>query len=354
MHIKNLNTYFFIATFLLVGYLTYLIYAPFLVAIFVAAILAVIFHKPYQKIQSKLKNKTLSSILTCILVFFIIILPTSFVISLISAEVISISQQIRDDQSQLYQTIQPAFDALQNIPLVQDYIQDPKTLLQDDRITSAASQVSQIAIKYFTSLSQSIASIGGLVVVMFFSLFYFLIDGKTAVKKFMHLSPLADKHEELLINKFTSMTRATLKGTLALGLIQGMMGGLAFLITGVPSTTLWTIIMVFLSIIPLVGAPVVLLPASIIMFITGSIWKGVFLLIATGIVSAADNILRPQLVGKDIEMHSLLIFFSTIGGIAAFGVLGFIIGPIIMALFLAFLEIYQLEFNKDLKKYNQK
>jgi predicted PurR-regulated permease PerM len=355
MKIKNLNTYFFIATFGLVGYLTYQIYAPFQVTIFVAAVLAVVFQKPYKKLLKITKNReALSSALSCIAIFFIIILPVSFVLSLISSEIIDLSQQIRNPESELYQTIEPALAQLEEIPVIQNYIQDPKTILEDERVTSAASQVSQIAIKYFTSLSQSIASIAGLIVIMFFSLFYFFIDGKKAVKKLMHISPLADKHEEQLIQKFTSMTRATLKGTVALGLIQGLMGGFAFLITGVNSLALWTVIMVFLSIIPLVGAPVVLFPASLIMFATGNIWQGVVLLIATGIVSGADNILRPQLVGKDIEMHSLLIFFSTVGGIAAFGVLGFIIGPIIMALFLTFIDIYQLEFKEDLKKYNKK
>lgn len=355
MKIKNLNTYFFIAMFGLVGYLTYQIYAPFIITIFVAAVLAVVFQKPYQKLLKITKNKeALSSAISCVAIFFIIILPVSFVLSLISAEIIDLSQQIRNPDSELYQTIEPALAQLEEIPVIQDYIQDPKTILEDERVTSAASQVSQIAIKYITSLSQSVASIAGLVVIMFFSLFYFFIDGKKAVKKLMQISPLADKHEEQLIQKFTSMTRATLKGTVALGLIQGLMGGFAFLVTGVNSLALWTVIMVFLSIIPLVGAPVVLFPASLIMLATGNIWQGIFLLIATGVVSGADNILRPQLVGKDIEMHSLLIFFSTVGGIAAFGVLGFIIGPIIMALFLTFIDIYQLEFKEDLKKYNKK
>jgi predicted PurR-regulated permease PerM len=355
MKIKNLNTYFFLTMFLLVGYFTYQIYAPFITTIFVAAVLAVIFQKSYKRIlKLTKKRKALASGLTCLMIFFIIILPLTFVGSLISNEIISISQQITDTDSELYQTIQPALAQLENVPVIQDYIDNPESLLEDDRITSAASQISQTAIKYFTSISQSIASIAGLIVAMFFALFYFFIDGKKAVDKFMEISPLADKHEELLIKKFTSMTRATLKGTVALGLIQGTMGGLAFLITGINSIALWTVVMIALSIIPLVGAPVILFPASLIMFATGNIWQGVFLLIATGLVAGADNVLRPQLVGKDVEMHSLLIFFSTIGGIAAFGILGFIIGPIIMALFLTFIEIYQLEFNDDLKKYNKK
>lgn len=355
MQLKNLNTYFFFAIMIAIGILTYQIFQPFLIAIFIAAILAVLFHKTYNKILKATKGKAaISSAISCVLIFFIIILPVSFVVSLISAEVITFSQSVRNPESELYQTITPLLEQASEIPLVNKVIQDPQSLLNDERITNAASQASQVAIKYATSLSQSVASVAGLVVVMFFSLFYFLIDGEKAVHKIMTLSPLADQHEKLLIKKFTSMTRATIKGTLALGLIQGLMGGLAFLITGVPSTTLWTVIMIFLSVIPLVGAPVVLFPAAIIMFFIGNIWQGVFLLIATAIVSGADNILRPKLVGKDIQMHSLLIFFATIGGISAFGVLGFIIGPIIMALFLTILEIYQLEFKADLKKYNSK
>ena len=354
MHIKNLNTYFFIIIFAILSGLTYLIFKPFFTAILIAAILAVLFHPTYTKLLNITKNReTLTSILTCLLVFFIIILPLGFVVSLITSEVISASQAALNPESNIYPKVLPILEELSQIPIIDNFIQDPKSLLNDERITNAASQIGQTSIKYATSISQSIASTIGMIIIMFFSLFYFLIDGKTIIKKFMELSPLANKYENIIFQKFTSISRATIKGTIALGLIQGLIGGFSFLVAGIPSVALWTIIMIFLSIIPLVGAPVIMLPASLIMFITGNIGTGIFLLIATAIVSGADNILRPKLVGKDIQMHSLLIFFATIGGISAFGIFGFIIGPIVVAIFLTILDIYELEFKNDLKKYNQ-
>lgn len=355
MQIKNLNTYFFIILMLCLGILSYLVFRPFFVAIFIAAIFAVLFNPFYKKMLKISKNNTtISSGLACLLVFFVIVLPFSFIISLITSEIISFSQIALDPESNIYPQITPILEEISQIPFIDNFIQDPKQLLSDERITNAASQIGQFSLKYASSFSQSIASTLGMIVVMFFSLFYFFIDGKQIIQKTMSISPLANKYEEIIIKKFTSISRATIKGTLALGLIQGLMGGFAFLVTGVPSVTLWTILMIFLSIIPLVGAPVILFPASIIMLLTGNIWQAIFLVIATIIVSGADNILRPKLVGKDIQMHPLLIFFATIGGISAFGIFGFIIGPVVIALFLTFIDIYELEFKSDLKKYNAK
>jgi predicted PurR-regulated permease PerM len=144
-----------------------------------------------------------------------------------------------------------------------------------------------------------------------------------------------------------------LKGTIIIGVIQGSLGGIMFWIAGVPSFVIWGVIMVILSIIPAIGSGLVWAPAGIILLFTGNIWEGIFVLLFGGIfISLVDNILRPKLVGNDTEMHPLLVFFATLGGLISFGIIGFIIGPVIMALFLALWEIYGKEFKRQLNKFN--
>ena len=154
-----------------------------------------------------------------------------------------------------------------------------------------------------------------------------------------------------MLGKFTSVTRATLKGTAVIGVIQGALAGLAFAVVGIPSAVFWGTIMMVLSIIPAIGSGLVWMPASIILIATGHTAKGIGLALFCGlIVGSLDNILRPRLVGKDTQMPDLLIFLSTLGGIAFFGVMGFIIGPIIAALFVTIWEIYGEVFKDVLPK----
>ncbi len=167
----------------------------------------------------------------------------------------------------------------------------------------------------------------------------------------MHLSPLGDQYEQMLYQRFTSTARATLKGTLIIGGIQGVLGGLLFYFTGVEGAFVWGVIMTILSIIPAVGSFLVWFPAGIIMIATGNIGAGItILLVGAIIISNIDNVLRPPLVGKDTQMHPLFILFSTLGGIMLFGVSGFIIGPVLMALFLAVVSIYDHYYKTELDR----
>ncbi len=170
----------------------------------------------------------------------------------------------------------------------------------------------------------------------------------------MDISPLRTQQEKILIKEFISISKATLKGTVVIGAIQGVLGGLLFVFTGVPSPITWGVVMVVLSIIPVVGSWLVWIPVGVGMILSGSFVQGVvILLFGALIISSIDNILRPKLVGRDSQMHPLFVLFATLGGIISFGVIGFIIGPIIVALFLALLRMYEQEFAQQLKSYNK-
>src|SRR6185295_17901744 len=143
--------------------------------------------------------------------------------------------------------------------------------------------------------------------------------------KLKYLSPLADDYEEELIQRFLSVSRATIKGTLLVALIKGALGGLTFWAFGIEGPVLWGVVMVFLSILPIVGPWLVMYPAALILFFGGHVWQAIALfLIATFVVGLVDNLLQPTLIGRDSGMPELMVFFSTVGGIGLFGVTGFI------------------------------
>ena len=180
-----------------------------------------------------------------------------------------------------------------------------------------------------------------LFLVFFYTMFFFLKDGPYILRRILDHIPLQDGIKGRLLERFTSVTRAAIKGTLVIGVIQGSLAGMAFWVVGIDGAVFWGTVMTMLSIIPAVGSALVWFPAAVILAFSGEFVKSIGLLAFCGLlVGSVDNILRPVLVGRDVRLHELLIFFSTLGGIGMFGILGFIIGPIIAALFITSWDIY--------------
>jgi predicted PurR-regulated permease PerM len=183
--------------------------------------------------------------------------------------------------------------------------------------------------------------------VLLYAMFFFLLDGPAILRKILYYIPLDPAEEEALLERFVSVTRATLKGSLLIGVIQGATAGLAFWVTGVPGPAFWGTVMVVLSVIPALGAALVWVPAVVYLFLVGKVAAGVGLLIWCAlVVSTIDNFLRPRLVGRDARMSDLLILLSTLGGIFVFGAVGFIVGPIVAALFVSIWHIYGETFSE--------
>lgn len=351
MQLKYLNVGFFFLLLLAVSVVVFFIFQPFLTAIVAAAILSALFKRPYNYFEKITRGmRATSALLTCILAIVIIVTPVLFVLSLAINEANDLYHNLGQESS-LKDSVSSFVMTLENVPFLNMFI-DTQAFDQE-RVLSDLRQFSQNALGLLQAAYQGITHFVFWIFVMFFTLFYFLIDGKGALRYLMQLSPLKNEHDKLLMKKFVSISRATLKGTLVIALIQGFLGGLTFWIAGVPSPAIWGLIMVLLSVIPLIGPAVIWIPAGIILLFLGDIWQGIFILsVGTAIISSIDNILRPKLVGKDTQMHPLMIFFATLGGISLFGLPGFIIGPIIISLFLALSEIYSIEFKDQLKEYN--
>jgi predicted PurR-regulated permease PerM len=351
MQLKNYNVYFFFLALAGISVLTYFVIEPFLVSFLIAAILAHLFAPTYGFILKWLKNKGISSFLTCLFIALIIVVPLIFILSLVVEEIQSILDNFSLNPDEIRKTIGVFGQNLSNVPIFRNF--DLAKNIDQESVTLGIKSLSQHTLGILQGTYNGVAHFVFVTFVMFFSLFYLLIDGKKLIRKIMQLSPLRDKYEKILIVKFNSITRATIKGTTIIAIIQGLLGGMLFAFTGVPSPVLLGILMTVASVIPSFGSGLVWLPVGVLMLVFGYFTQGLVILLVGGLViSMVDNFIRPKLVGRDTQMHPLLILFSTLGGIALFGISGFIIGPVIMSLFVAFWEIYALEFKAQLKEYN--
>jgi predicted PurR-regulated permease PerM len=310
-----------------------------------AAVFAGLFYPMFLWLTSKLKGKkTAAAAVTCLILIVGILIPLTLVGNMVAQEAISFyntaEKQVTDFVDGSGGDIKETIEGF--IP--EKYI-DITNIDWKQSLTNAAKTTGKVIADVISDTSKSALQALMNLFVILFTMFYFFQDGPALLKRLKYLSPLEDVHEERLISRFVSVSRATIKGTLLLGLIQGGLGGIILLIFGVKSALLWTVVMVIASIVPMIGPSIVLIPVGIIFIASGDIWQGIVVILCQVlIIGNIDNLLRPRLVGKDAQMHDLMIFFSTIGGIAVFGISGFIIGPILAALFLTILDIYGAEY----------
>lgn len=353
MQLKNYNVYFFFTILIGITVLSYFVVKPFLVSFLIAAILAHLFGFIYEFfLKITRKSKITSSILTCLLIALLILIPIISVSSLVINEILNIVEYFSQSSLTVENVASNAVNNLSALPFVKAI--GIEKIVNQEMITGAVTSFSQNALSVLQGIYQGLASIILVTFMMFFALFYLLIDGKKFLKKIMQLSPLRDSYENILIEKFNSIARATIKGTILIAIIQGFMSGVLFMATGVYSPILLGLLTALVSVIPAIGSGLVWLPVGIIMMLSGHIVPGlIILLVGTLVISTFDNFVRPKLVGNDTEMHPLLILFSTLGGIALFGLAGFIVGPIIMSLFVTLWDIYYMEFRSQLKEFNK-
>ncbi len=319
---------------------------PFIYPLFWAAVIATLFYPLYNRLLVRLKSANLSALITLVAVFLIIIIPLAIMGTILVSESISVYNSLNSGGGLIESTRQA-------ITIIKEKTAFSQLNIDEQLVTERLTEIARTGLNFtITSLkdfTQNSIVFFVMFIIMMYSLFFFLRDGEKMLKKIMHLCPLSDKNERLLYQKFTLTTKATLKGTLIIGTIQGILGCLVFWLVGINNAVIWGLLMLVLSLIPGLGAAIVYLPAGLILLATGGVWQGIVVLfIGLVVISTSDNLLRPILVGKDVHIHPLLIFFSTLGGIAVFGASGFVIGPVITSLLLAFWEIYEHYYRIDL------
>jgi len=330
---------------LLLGFVTFLfghILKPFFFAIFWAILLAAIFSPLYKWLQLRFKSPNLCAGLSLAAVLITLILPTGFILALLVGETFDLYQSIHSSGGSWMNSINGVFNSLSNHPLLTRFNLDQQFIT--DKTVDVLKVAANFLVKNLSALTGNTIVFFVEFAVMLYCLFYFLRDGKKMIDTFIHYMPVDEQHMNTFISEFLVTSKATLKFTFIIGGIQGLLGGLIFYITGVDRALVWGVLMVGLSIVPAIGNSIIWVPAGIIMLLLGHVWQGIAILVFGAIViSSVDNLLRPILLGQDIQMHSLLIFLSILGGIAAFGFSGFVLGPVVAAFFLAswkmFLEL---------------
>jgi len=321
---------------------------PFLFPIFWAVVFAVMFHPMYSWINHHIRLPAVSAFVSVLLIFVIIFLPLVLVAILLVQQTVDLyqilaSQDIIAGANRITAWLETTYFA--------PYLEQAREQWTS-YAANAARTVSLYLLDNLKRITQNSAKFIGLTISMFYILYYLLKDGSRVLKKLMHLSPLGDAYEKMLFERFHATSASTLKSTFIIGGIQGGLGAILFWVTGVPGAFVWGVIMLFVSIIPAIGPLIIWLPAAIIMLITGSTWAAITILIGGVIISTIDNLLRPPLVGGGAELHPLIVFLSSLGGIALLGISGFVVGPIIAALFISIISIYDDYFKSELKHNN--
>ncbi len=317
----------------------------FLVTILLAALAAGIAYPLYQALLYHTGGRRIvSSLVTMLSGLLIVGIPLGVVVAMATGEAIKVTQNIT--------------------PWVQRFAAEPTALAPYIERIPYAEQLAPYRDVLLTRIGELANNLGGLIVgalssttvstltfvvnffIFLYTLFFLLMDGPAMIGRIKRFVPLPANDRDRLFDKFLSVTRATLKGTIVIGVVQGTLGGLAFAVLGISGAVFWGVVMVVFSVLPVVGGALVWVPAAIVLALSGQFLKAVLLVAFCGlVVGSVDNVLRPRLVGRDTEMHDLMILFSTLGGIMAFGAVGFILGPIIAALFQTVWELMDAAFD---------
>jgi len=316
---------------------------PYYGAVFWGSVLAILFNALFLRLLRKMPQKrTLAALLTLSIILVLVILPVGLISALLTQEAASVYQRVQSGELSFGRYFQQIYDAL---PSWVNGILDRSGLdnlgLIQERVTSSLTQGSQFIATQALSIGQNAFDFFVSFFIMLYLLFFFLRDGGALSRRIKEAIPLEAEIKRNIFSKFTTVIRATVKGNIVVAMLQGALGGLMFWFLGIHAPVLWGTLMAFLSLLPAVGAAIVWIPVAIYFLATGAIWQGV-LLIAYGVlvIGLVDNILRPVLVGKDTKMPDYVVLVSTIGGMSLFGLNGFVIGPVIAAMFMVAWDIF--------------
>jgi predicted PurR-regulated permease PerM len=335
------RTYDFSRLFLIVlfGYLSYLILKPFLSPLLWAIVLAILFYPVYAYILRYIKIRNIAASVTLLLIILMLLGPVSYLSFLLVKELVGLREYFENG----------AFESLK------DYLQSPVIGRITGRVTAllniSPDELYKRAVEGLAGLRSGLIlaltrGVGDVFLsalnflFMSVSVFIFLRDGPDFLEKIRFYLPFSEKQKNMLIKQISDIVVANLYGGFIIAVVEGLLGGIGFAVAGLSSAVLWGFAMAVFSFMPVIGPFVIWVPAAIYLMVTGELVKGIGLaLYGFFIIGLADNVLRPIVVGKRTQMHFLVLFFSLLGGIQLFGLLGLIMGPLIIAIFVSLLRI---------------
>jgi predicted PurR-regulated permease PerM len=311
---------------------------PYFGAVLWATILAIVFTPLYRRLARSMRSRrTLAALATVLVVLVLVILPLTLMTLLLVQEASGVYVRLQTGELDFGRYFQRVFDAL---PAWASNVLDRFGLTNlgalQARLSASVTKSSQFLAAQALNIGQNTLAFIVSLFITLYLLFFLLRDGEALLVRIRDAIPMRAERQRTLASRFTGVIRATIKGTLVVAIVQGALGGLIFWLLDVHAPALWAAVMALLSLLPAVGAALVWLPVAIYFLATGATWQGI-VLIAYGVlvIGLVDNVLRPILVGKDTRMPDYVVLISTLGGIAVFGINGFVIGPAIAAMFIA-------------------
>ena len=309
--------------------------------IFWATVVGILFLPVQEWMEARLHGRaSLASVLTVVVIFSTVIVPALLLATAVAAEATSLYARIQSGELDVGALVRWVQDLMPQAGIwAQKVGIDLAELPQ--KLSAVAVKGSQFIASLAISAGQNVARFVVLFFLMLYLLFFILRDWRDMVEQLHRAIPLPDELERRFFRKFAEVSRATIKGTLVVGLVQGFLGGVIFAVLGIQGAVFWGVVMVLLSVLPVVGASLIWIPAAI-MLVVGGAWIKGLILVAYGVlvIGLVDNLLRPLLVGRDTKMPDYLILLSTLGGLGLVGISGFVLGPIVAALFLVAWQMF--------------
>ena len=340
------NLFFIVVALTTIGFFGLI--GPFLLTCFWGAVLAVIFYNVYRRIRIWLHGKdALAAGITTLLVVLFVLVPLALLTLALVQQAISVYGQIESGEF----NSAVVFDYVdQKLPRVADSLSEFGVSTTDLRtkLNTAVGQAGQFLANWAIGFGSSLLNVLIQFTLVIYLLYFFLLDGKEIERTLVNTIPMGDVRERTLFRRFALVARATLKGTLIVAFVQGAIGGVLFAVLGIPAALLWGVAMMLLALLPVGGSAIVWVPAAIIMFIQGNIGAGITIVVVGSlIIGLVDNLLRPLLVGRDTQMPDYVVLISTLGGIAMFGLSGFVVGPTVAALFITVWQMMGQDYGGD-------
>lgn len=319
-------------------YLCWLMLQPFVEVLLWASVLVVVFYPVHKRLTARTKSPGLSAALSSLLVIATILVPLTLVTWAVVNEIANVAQSVQDNVSSLLDPNSPTTGRA--LKWLGKYVNVDQLRSQQYVVERLKGLSGQIA-------GQTLGVVGGLVgavveiFFVIFTMYYLFRDGEWITDWLRDVLPLEKAQSHEIFKRMRDVISASVYGVVVIATVQGALGGLMFWILGLPSALVWGVVMIFMSMIPVLGSFVVWVPAAIFLAATGY-WGKAAILTAWGalVIGSIDNILRPKLVGGKTKLHELLIFFSVLGGLQVFGVLGLVVGPVIVAVTLALMDVF--------------
>lgn len=314
---------------------------PFLITTLWAIVLTMTFYGLFRWIRRRVgvERRALAAAITSLLIFFFVIIPFVFLSIALVNQGLGLYDSIETGEMDPTMVV----DYVEKIlPGIYDMLGDNGISPNDvrERLKVFAGEASEFLVTKVLSVGSNVINVFVQFTLMLYLLFFFLKDGKLVLDRIVNTIPMGNVRERQLFQRFAQVSKATLKGTLVVALVQGSIGGVVFACLGIPAALLWGVAMTLLALLPVGGSAIVWFPTVLILFAQGHPYKAIFLFIVGAlIIGLVDNLLRPLLVGRDTEMPDYLVLISTLGGITYFGLSGFVIGPTIAALFITVWEM---------------